>query len=158
MKPTETRNEVISRITGTVRVIKESFEDYWGMSPYPQNDRNDGISNHSFRTFMRQHNSMMFNYFKKNLFKAALTPELQAAVAQQNPETMMIKKMYQVATMAQREGKSKVPAAINEVREDDSLAEMENEDNGVAAFNQKGAQPKSGYSKNAQQNCGYPSN
>ncbi len=54
-----------------------------------------------------------------NLFKAALTPELQAVVAQQDPETMMIKKMYQVAPTAQRESKSKVPAAINEVREDE---------------------------------------
>jgi hypothetical protein len=41
---------------------------------------------------------MMFNFFKMNLFKAALTPELRA---QQDPEAMMVNKMYMVATTAQ---------------------------------------------------------
>jgi hypothetical protein len=55
---------------------------------------------------MRQHNAMMFNYFKMNL---------RAVVAQQDLETMTIKKMYRVATTAQREGKGKTLASINEV-------------------------------------------
>ncbi len=80
----------------------------------------------------------MFNFFKMNLFKAALTPELRSVVAQQDQDTMTIKKMYQVATTAQREGKGKSPAAVyeicNEVIPDD--------DNDVAAFNQRGARPK----------------
>ncbi len=115
MKPTETMNVVISRITRTVRVIKESFEDYGGVIPYPPNNRNDGISNHAFTMSMRQHNAMMFNFFKMNLFKAALTLELRAVVAQQEPETMMIKKMYRVASTDQREGKGKTPASVNEI-------------------------------------------
>jgi hypothetical protein len=53
------------------------------------------------------------------LFKAALTPELRAVVVQHDSDTMMIKKMYQVATTAQREGKCKSPASINEVWEDE---------------------------------------
>jgi hypothetical protein len=36
---------------------------------------------------------MMFNFFKMNLFKAALTPEFRLVVAQQDPDTMMIKRM-----------------------------------------------------------------
>jgi len=40
MKPNETTNEVISRFTRTVQVIKESFEDYRGVIPYPHNDCN----------------------------------------------------------------------------------------------------------------------
>ncbi len=133
MKPTETTNEVISRITRTVRVIKESFKDCGGLIPYPPNDRNDGISNHAFRTFMRWHNAMMFNFFKMNLFKAALTPELRAVVTQQDLETMM----YQVMTTAQREGKGKAPASVNEVS-----SEMEDDKNDIVAFNGWGAQPK----------------
>ncbi len=66
---------------------------------------------------MRRHNAMMFNYFKKNLFKATLTPELRAIVTQQVPET--IKKMYWVTTTAQREGKGKNMASNSEVREDE---------------------------------------
>jgi hypothetical protein len=84
---------------------------------------------------MRQHNAMMFNCFKMNLFKAALTPELRAVVAQQIPETMMIKKMYQVMTTAQREGKGKAPASANKIRDHKVLADMEDNENVVAAFN-----------------------
>ncbi len=54
MKPNETTNELLTRITRTTRVIRESFDDYNAKIPYPLNDRNDGISNHSFRTFLRQ--------------------------------------------------------------------------------------------------------
>jgi hypothetical protein len=84
MKPTETTNERISRITRTVRVIKESFEDYEGVIPYLPNNCNDRISNHAFRTFMRRHNPMMFKFFRMNLFRAALTPELRSMVDQQD--------------------------------------------------------------------------
>jgi len=54
-KQMEAMNKVISRIMRTVWVIKETFKGYGGVIPYPNNDHNDGISNHSFRAFMRQH-------------------------------------------------------------------------------------------------------
>jgi hypothetical protein len=78
---------------------------------------------------------MMFNYFKMNLFKAALTSDLRSMVAQQDQTSIMIKKMYRVATTAQREGKGKAPAGINEVPDEDIGAEVEDDDNDVAAFN-----------------------
>ncbi len=123
MKPNETTNELLTRITRTVRVIKESFADYGAITPDPNNDINHGISNQTFRAFKRQYTAMMFNFFKMNLFKAALTPELRAVVAQQDPEAMTVKKMYMVATTAQREGKTKPPAAVNEISEEDILVE-----------------------------------
>jgi hypothetical protein len=83
-----------------------------------------------------------------NLFKAALTPELRSVVAQQEQETITIKKMYQVATTAQRELKGKSPASVNEIREEEVPAEEE-EDN-IAAFNRRGAKPKT----NQYQSCG----
>jgi hypothetical protein len=85
---------------------------------------------------------MMFNFFKMNLFKAALTPELRAMVAQQDPETMTIKKMYPVATTAQREGKGKAPASVNEIRDEEVSADIEDNKNDMAAFNRRGAWPK----------------
>jgi hypothetical protein len=118
MKPNETMNELLTRITRTVRVIKQSFKNYRVITPDPHNDINHGISNQTFRTFKRQYTAMMFNFFKMNLFKAALTPELRAVVAQQDPEQMTVKKMYMCATTAQREGKTKPPAAINEINEE----------------------------------------
>jgi hypothetical protein len=48
MKPNETTNELITRITRTVRVIKESFADYGAITPDPHNDINYGISNQTF--------------------------------------------------------------------------------------------------------------
>ncbi len=39
MKPSETTNELLTRITCTTRVIKESFAEYGGITPDPLNDR-----------------------------------------------------------------------------------------------------------------------
>ena len=141
MKPNETTNELLTRITRTTRVIRESFDEYDAKIPYPHNDVNGGISNATFRRFLRQYDAMWVNFFKMNLFKAALTPELRSVVAQQEQDTITIKKMYQVATTAQRELKGKGPALVNEVREEEPMAESETDD--VAAFNRRGARPRS---------------
>jgi hypothetical protein len=85
---------------------------------------------------------MVFNFFKMNFFKATLTPELRAVVAQQDPEAMTVKKMYMVATSAQWEGKMKPPAAVNEISEEDIPVEAMDDKNDVAAFNRQGARPK----------------
>ncbi len=140
MKPNETTNELLTRITRTTRVIRESFDEYEAKIPYPHNDINGGISNAAFRRFLRQYDAMWVNFFKMNLFKAALTPELRSVVAQQDQETITIKKMYQVATTAQRELKGKGPALVNEIREEEPTAESETDD--VAAFNRRGARPR----------------
>ncbi len=76
---------------------------------------------------------MWIKFFKMNLFQAALTPELRLVVAQQEQETITNKRMYQVATTAQRELKGKGPALVNEVREEEIPTENETDD--VAAFN-----------------------
>ncbi len=83
---------------------------------------------------------MWINFFKMNLVKATLTPELRSVVAQQEQETITIKRMYQVATTAQRELKGKGPALVNEVRDEEPTAESKTDD--VAAFNRRGARPR----------------
>jgi hypothetical protein len=45
MKPNETTNEFLTRITRTRQVIRESFDKYNAKIPYPHNDINGGISN-----------------------------------------------------------------------------------------------------------------
>jgi hypothetical protein len=77
----------------------------------------------------------MFNFFKMNLFKASLTPKLWSIVAQQDQEAMTIKKMYQVATTAQMEGKGKSAAAVSEICDEEISAKPEDDENDVAAFN-----------------------
>jgi hypothetical protein len=117
---------------------------------------NDGISNHSFWRFLRQYDAMWINFFKMNLFKAVLTPELRSVVAQQEQETITIKKMYQVATTAQRELKGKSLASVNEIREEEVPAEAEDDD--VTAFNRRGARPKTNqYQSGGQSRGGYSS-
>jgi hypothetical protein len=144
MKSNETTNELLTHITRTTRVIRESFDEYDAKIPYPHNDINGGISNNAFRRFLRQYDAMWINFFKMNLFKAALTPELRSVVAQQEQETITIKRMYLVATTAQRELKGKGPALVNEVREEEIPAELETDD--VAAFNRRGARPRNNQS------------
>jgi len=144
MKPNETTNELLTRITRTTRVIRESFDDYEAKIPYPLNNQNDGISNHSFWRFLRQYDAMWINFFKMNLFKAALTPELRSVVVQQEQETIIINRMYQVATTAQRELKGKSPALVNKIKEEEITPEGEGDD--VAAFNRRGARPRNNQS------------
>jgi len=104
-----------------------------GLTLDPPYDCNGGISNLAFGTFKRQYTTMMYNFFKMNLFKAALTPELRSVVTQQDQETNTVKKMYQVATTEQREGNGKPPAFVNKIREEETSADLE-DDNEVAAF------------------------
>jgi hypothetical protein len=151
MKPSEMTNELLTRINRTTRVIQESLAEYGGITPDPLNDQNDSISNHSFPNFKKQYIAMMFSFFKMNLFKAALTPELWSIVAQQDQEAMTIKKMYQVATKAKREDKSKSMATVSKIRDEEISAEPEDNKNNVAAFNRRGARPK--MNSGSQSNC-----
>jgi hypothetical protein len=158
MKPSEMTNELLTRITRTTRVIKESFSNYGGVTPDPLNNWNDRISNHAFWIFKRQYTPMMFNFFKMNLFKAALTPELRSIVPQQDQETMTIKKMYQVATTVQWEGKGKTTATVNKICDKEILADPEDKENDVTAFNWRGAQPKMNQSSSQSNWGGYGTN
>jgi hypothetical protein len=160
MKLNETTNEIISRITDTVRVIKESFDWYWGKIPEPLNDINGGILDNAFLTFLKLHNAMMLNFFKINLFKAPLTPELKSVVAQQDQETMTIQKMYKVATTAQWESKnSKIVNKIKDIKENEFQPDPEDKENNIVAFDcqfnyQGGARPKTGGHSRNYQNTG----
>ncbi len=58
---------------------------------------------------------------------------------------------------AQREGKGKAQASVNEIWEDEATADLEDNDNNVAAFNRQGAWPKTNQSS-TQSNRGYSTN
>ncbi len=78
-------------------------------------------------------------------------PELRSVVAQQDQEAMTVKKIYMVATTAQREGKGKSSATVSEIWEVEILVEAMDDENDVAAFNQRGARPKMNQSSNQHQ-------
>jgi hypothetical protein len=145
MKPGETMNKLISHITDTMVIIREIYADYGEKVLTPQIDINGGISSATFRKFITDHTANMMNFFKMNLFWAALTPELQGVIAQKDQEDMTIKKMYRIATTAQLEAKdTRKPAATNEVSTED--VDNEQDETDVAAFqdcqNTQGARPK----------------
>jgi hypothetical protein len=50
MKPTKLTNELLTRITQTTQVIKESFAEYGAITQDPLNNRNDGISNRNIHS------------------------------------------------------------------------------------------------------------
>ncbi len=127
-------NKLISHITDTMVIIREIYADYGEKVLTPQIDINGGISSATFRKFITDHTANMMNFFKMNLFWAALTPELQGVIAQKDQEDMTIKKMY----------RTRKPAAINEVSTED--VDNEQDETDVAAFqdcqNTQGARPK----------------
>jgi hypothetical protein len=73
----------------------------------------------------------MLQFFKMQLFRAALPRDLR--FAQHNQNTIMLDDMYQVATDTQRRSGSKTPQAMAAVNED-SHSEAKDEEDVVAAF------------------------
>ncbi len=67
----------------------------------------------------------------------------------------MIKKMYQVATAAQREGKGKTTVSVSEIRNEEIQANPEDNENDVANFNRRGAWPKMNQSSSQGNHGGY---
>jgi hypothetical protein len=102
MKQGETTNELISQITKTIVIIKESYPDYREKVQIPPNKINHGVSSVIFSKFATDH---MMNFFKMNLFWAVLTPDLRGVITQQEQENMTIKKMYRIAITVQKESK-----------------------------------------------------
>jgi hypothetical protein len=71
------------------------------------------VSTAIFRNFVSDYKANMMNFFKMNLFEAALTPDLRRVIAQEEQKNMTIKKMYRIATSVQRESKENKKLAIS---------------------------------------------
>jgi len=117
----------IARITNTMVIIKESYAAYEIKVKEPAQDRqsNVGLSDATATQWKNDAVNNMFQFFKMQLFRAALPGDLWKAVAQHNQNTITLDDVYQVATDTQRESGSKatrLEAAINE----DSHSEAEN--------------------------------
>jgi hypothetical protein len=75
----------------------------------------------------------MLQFFKMQLFQAALPGDLRKAVTQHNQNTIMLDDMYQVATDTQRESGSKATRPVAAVNED-SHSEAKDDEDEIAAF------------------------
>jgi hypothetical protein len=116
----------------TMVIIKDSYANYENKVDAPaHHDINGG---YSVATATRWRNDAMnsaIQFLKMQLFRAALTGDLQKTVAQRNPNTMTLDEMYQITTDTQREFGStkKTIAAIQPDEEDHS-----DDDEEIAAF------------------------
>jgi len=131
----ETTGELLARITNTMVIIKESYAAYENKVEAPPQDGNGGVGYLDATATQWKNDAVnnMLQFFKMQLFWAALPGDLQKAVTQHNQNTITLDNMYQVATDTQGESGSKASwpmAAINK----DSHSEAEDEGDEVAAF------------------------
>jgi len=131
----ETTGELLARITNTMVIIKESYAAYENKVEAPTQDGPGGVGYLEATATKWKNDAVnnMLQFFKMQLFRAALPGDLRKAVAQHNQNMITLDDMYQVATDTQRESGSKTPrpmAAVNE----DSHSEAEDEEDVVAAF------------------------
>jgi hypothetical protein len=87
-------------------------------------------------------------FFKMQLFQAALPCKICNVVAQQNQTTVTVDEMYRIVTTIQRESSSKITKAVTAVEEEEADSDEENKDN-LEAFQYqrttKGAKSQSNY-------------
>jgi len=155
MKPGESTGELLTRITNTMVIIKDSYTNYENKPPAPANfDVNNGFTMPVCRQWKDDVLNNTQQFLKMQLFRAALMPELRKVVAQRNPNTMTLDDMYQIATDTQREAGPKIKQAVAAIQpedEDDEIAAFQRRKN--KNFNQKktasstssGTATKSGY-------------
>jgi hypothetical protein len=75
----------------------------------------------------------MLQFFKMQLFRAALLGDLQKAVAQHNQNTITLDDMYQIATDTHRESGAKTSRPVTAVNKD-SNSEAKVEEDEITAF------------------------
>jgi hypothetical protein len=131
MKPGESTGELLARITNTMVIIKDSYASYENKPPAPANfDVNNGFTMPVCRQWKDDVLNNTQQFLKMQLFRAALTPELQKVVAQRNPNTMTLDDMYQIATDTQREAGPKIKQAV-------AAIQLEDDNDEVAAFQRR---------------------
>jgi hypothetical protein len=116
MKPNESTDELLARITNTMVIIKESYTTYKNKVAVPANHNANGRYFEATATKWRNdsvNNAMQF--FKMQLFWAALPADILKVVAQ---NTMALDNMYQITTTTQREAGAKLTKSVTAVDKD----------------------------------------
>jgi hypothetical protein len=129
----ETTGELLARVTNTMVIIKESYVTYENKVEAPVQDANGGYLDATATKWKNDFVNNVMQFFKMQLFQAALTPDLRKAVAQHNQNTITLEDMNQVATDTQREAGSKTTRTVAVIDEDNN-SDGEDDDDKVAAF------------------------
>jgi len=111
MGPNKTTGELLAKIMNNMVIIKESYTAYENKVAAPASDAQGlGAVGYLEATATQWKNDAvnnMLQFFKMQLFRAALPGDLRKAVAQHDQNTITLDDMYQVATDTQRESGSK---------------------------------------------------
>jgi hypothetical protein len=134
MKPTELTGELLTRITNTMVIIKESYTAFENkVAALAHHDKN---SRYLEATTTKWKNDSVYNvmqFFKIQLFWAALPGDLHKVVMQHNQNTMTLDEMYEIVTTTQREAGAKMTKPAVTVDED-SQSDTEDDEDEVSAF------------------------
>jgi hypothetical protein len=143
MKLMETNWDLLNRVTDMVVIIKESYAAYLNKVQALLNNANCRYLTATAEKFKNDAVNNAMQFFKIQLFLAALPEELHNVVPQRDQTTITLDDMYCISTTTQRESNSKVPKAVTAVKVDE---ESENDDENIAAFQRKqafqGTRPK----------------
>jgi hypothetical protein len=116
-------------------IVKESYAAYENKVEEPNQDGqgNMGLLDATATKWKNDAVNNMFQFFKMQLFRAALPGYLRKAVTQHNQNTITLDDMYQVATDTQRESRTKATQPVTAVNKD-SHSEAKDEEVEVTAF------------------------
>jgi hypothetical protein len=119
MKPNESMGELLARIINTMVIIKESYAAYENKVDAPAHHiANGGYLADTARKWRNNSVNNAMQFFKMQLFWAALPGDICKVVAQQNPNTITLDDMYQIATNTQREAGRKTSKTVVAVCDD----------------------------------------
>ncbi len=93
MKHGKTTRELLNRIMKTMVIIKDRYAEYQSKVQEPQNDINIIMPSATVRTYIANYMTNLTNFFKVNLFRAALPAEIRNKFAQQDQREMTLTRM-----------------------------------------------------------------
>ncbi len=98
----------MARITNIMVIIKDSYTDYENkVAALAHHDITGGCAVDTATKWRNNSVNKAIQFFKMQLFWAALQGDLQKIVAQKNPNTLTLDEMYQIVTDTQRESRGK---------------------------------------------------
>jgi hypothetical protein len=146
IKHGKTLRELINRITKMMVIIKESYKEYQDKVLQLHSDVNRGVATNTASTYLADHTTNPINVFKMNMFRVALPAEIRNIFSQQDQIEITLMRMYNIATMQQRES----------IKREENY-DPETEEAEVATFQKKrqnwqGARPKTNVPRGNQGN------
>jgi len=104
MKPNESTGELLARITNTMVIIKDSYADYENkVAALAHHDITGGYAADTATKWRNDSVNNAIQFFKMQLFWAALPGGIQNIMAQRNLNTLILDEMYRYTERGRRQ-------------------------------------------------------